>query len=173
MIREKTYVTLSDKDEHRLTIYDVPEEETQRLTHGARSAFLTITAITAVVLVVLAALFFWQPNIWVRAFLVMFLIVDVFMFAVNVNMYRKNKLDFQTRWHYIEVELMEKLPIEKASLKETRYRKDLVDFYPAKAKDTKRNYVTTIYLQKEEYDHFEAGKIMHIYVSLKNDRKQK
>ena len=173
MVREKTFVTLSDNDEQRLTIYDVPQEETDKLIGGARKAFAQISAITVPICIALIVLFFVLKNPWWRLLILIGIAADAFMFVVNVNLYRRNVNDFRLRCHYIKVALIEKLPVDTAILKQTKRRKETADFYPARAKDLNRSYTTTIYLQKAEYDTFEPGKIMTIYVGLKKDMKKK
>ena len=175
MVRDKTNITLSETDERRFTIYDVPQEETDGILKNLRKTFLLSSLPVAVVLIVLLVIMFGLVHVWYgRAMLFVVFVIVLFLEAMNINLYRTNVKVFRALCHYIKVSMVEKLPVETENImnKNTR-RNETYSFYPVKAKDTKKsNYTSVVYLEKEEYDNFAVGQEKKLYVSLSKDAKK-
>lgn len=174
MIREEKNIRLSPVDEERFTIYDVPTEQVEGPILQMRKTFIWTTAVLIAALVAVTVVGILVQNPWVR--LVMFIggLFVLFMGFSNTEFYRKNTYRMRAHSHYIEIEIMEKLPLETELIGRRHEKKEKWTFFPVRARDTKkRNYTSICYLKKEEYEEVKAGDVIKLRVPLSKDRKNK
>lgn len=175
MIREKQNVRLSAVDEERFTIYDMPSDQMDGPLAQMRKTFIWTSIVMVLILVAVAAAGILVKEPWFRLLMVFLGLCDMFMFISNVDYYRKNTFRMRMHSHYIEVEILEKLPLEKVTIdSRMKFKKEEWTFFPVKARDTKkRNYSSLCYLKKEEYNDVKVGDVIKLKVPLSKDYSKK